>query len=302
MQIGLPFGPTLKCANCERDFELRTVGREQRTKFCTRKCMHRYFDRFERIASRVCAQCGSSYMGRADRKQCPSCHKEGVCSRRRNRTEIRLASLERKLCPECSSPVPHGPRRYCKSACAKVARNRALTGRPKPQRYVVRRCAICLVDFRTAKSTKLQCSRCIRAQMKRDRGKHHGESHRQRAIRLGVQHERVERMKVFEAANWRCQICDIETPRTLLRDHKHLSAPTLDHVIPLSLGGSHTYSNCQCLCRLCNGRKGNRIIDTTNLSHVVALMVGWKRMPSEMARIVSEFGATTTEGGVGKCS
>ncbi|MFC5490617.1 HNH endonuclease [Dokdonella soli] len=30
----------------------------------------------------------------------------------------------------------------------------------------------------------------------------------------------------------------------------------MDHVIPLSLGGTHTWHNTQCLCRSCNVSKG----------------------------------------------
>ena len=73
---------------------------------------------------------------------------------------------------------------------------------------------------------------------------------------MGVRVERVNRIKVFEGAGWKCQICDRETPRSLLKDHRHPLAPTLDHVVPISKGGSHTYDNVQCLCRRCNSHKG----------------------------------------------
>lgn len=34
--------------------------------------------------------------------------------------------------------------------------------------------------------------------------------------------------------------------------------PSVDHVVPLSLGGTHTLDNIQLLCLPCNIRKGNR--------------------------------------------
>jgi len=36
---------------------------------------------------------------------------------------------------------------------------------------------------------------------------------------------------------------------------------TLDHVLPLALGGTHTIDNAQCLCSRCNSKKGARYID-----------------------------------------
>jgi 5-methylcytosine-specific restriction endonuclease McrA len=37
--------------------------------------------------------------------------------------------------------------------------------------------------------------------------------------------------------------------------------PTVDHVIPLSLGGPNTIENVQVLCAVCNSDKGDRIED-----------------------------------------
>ncbi len=40
---------------------------------------------------------------------------------------------------------------------------------------------------------------------------------------------------------------------------------THDHIMPLSKGGLHTWSNAQLLCRACNTSKGTRIIENTQL-------------------------------------
>lgn len=40
---------------------------------------------------------------------------------------------------------------------------------------------------------------------------------------------------------------------------------TMDHVIPLAKGGSHTASNVVPACRVCNSRKGTRLITPTLL-------------------------------------
>jgi 5-methylcytosine-specific restriction endonuclease McrA len=38
-------------------------------------------------------------------------------------------------------------------------------------------------------------------------------------------------------------------------------ADTIDHVIPRSRGGTHTWENCVAACRTCNSRKADRLID-----------------------------------------
>jgi 5-methylcytosine-specific restriction endonuclease McrA len=38
-------------------------------------------------------------------------------------------------------------------------------------------------------------------------------------------------------------------------------ADTIDHVVPRSRGGTHTWENCVAACRACNSRKADRLLD-----------------------------------------
>lgn len=69
-----------------------------------------------------------------------------------------------------------------------------------------------------------------------------------------VEVESVNPIVVFERDKWTCQECGIKTPRKL-RGAMVPNAPELDHIMPISLGGAHSYMNTQCLCRKCNGAK-----------------------------------------------
>jgi 5-methylcytosine-specific restriction endonuclease McrA len=66
--------------------------------------------------------------------------------------------------------------------------------------------------------------------------------------------ERVNRVKVFERDGWRCGICRLPVER---------KDASLDHIVPLSRGGHHTYENCQTAHLKCNISKGARLQEQT---------------------------------------
>lgn len=81
--------------------------------------------------------------------------------------------------------------------------------------------------------------------------------HIRRARQFGVNHERFANSEVFERDGYVCQRCGVKTlPRTHKRHPRH---PNLDHIIPLSKGGTHTRQNVQCLCHSCNWKKRNSV-------------------------------------------
>jgi 5-methylcytosine-specific restriction endonuclease McrA len=84
------------------------------------------------------------------------------------------------------------------------------------------------------------------------------------ARKRGVEAESVNPLKVFEPDGWRCHICHERTPRRL-RGTIDPSAPELDHIVPLSAGGAHSYVNTACACRRCNSAKGARIFGQLRL-------------------------------------
>jgi len=73
---------------------------------------------------------------------------------------------------------------------------------------------------------------------------------RRHAAKLSTQVERINRAIVIERDGSACYICG-----KVLERHEI----TIDHVIPLSKGGSHTYDNLRVACRPCNSRKWNHL-------------------------------------------
>lgn len=65
--------------------------------------------------------------------------------------------------------------------------------------------------------------------------------------------------RVFRESGWVCAACGIDTPE-VLRGTYELNAPEIDHIVPLSRGGTHDRSNLQCLCKSCNSSKGAKLM------------------------------------------
>ena len=68
--------------------------------------------------------------------------------------------------------------------------------------------------------------------------------------------DKINRWDVFERDGWVCQICGEEVDSMLSGTDPR--GPSLDHIIPISKGGTHTHGNVQLAHRRCNTRKGSR--------------------------------------------
>ncbi|MCE5300888.1 MAG: HNH endonuclease [Spirochaetia bacterium] len=58
---------------------------------------------------------------------------------------------------------------------------------------------------------------------------------------------KFSKKSVFIRDNYRCQYCG-----------KHITKPTIDHIIPKSKGGRTGWMNVVTACNLCNNKKGDR--------------------------------------------
>lgn len=117
------------------------------------------------------------------------------------------------------------------------------------------KCKECGCDCETSygDTRSVYCSnKCSRRYNKRIRRK------MERARLRNVKVETVDPIKVFNRDGWRCQICGKKTPKAK-RGSIDERAPELDHIVPLSAGGEHSYANTQCACRQCNARKGGTV-------------------------------------------
>jgi len=161
-------------------------------------------------------------------------------------------------CRDCGADITHAKKSHrTDGRCASCFNTRAMvrvfeTGRRNP----ISRCSACGNEFDRRdrpKFTRTCSEECAREQVKQ-----RNDDHRHRARKHGVTYEPVNVRRVFERDGYRCHICGRKTDRkayesrtwnNYVPNHRY---PTLDHVVPLSKGGGHTYANTACACWKCN--------------------------------------------------
>jgi 5-methylcytosine-specific restriction endonuclease McrA len=76
-----------------------------------------------------------------------------------------------------------------------------------------------------------------------------------RARRRGAKTtERVDPAAVFARDGYKCQICGGRL--AMKQPWPHPKSPTIDHIVPVARGGSHTLANVQAAHMICNSKKG----------------------------------------------
>lgn len=149
--------------------------------------------------------------------------------------------------------TPKGYQKGCRCDPCREAENRRCR-----ERYARRRAAGGYSDPGNVECTCLTCGREFKA------GKLRSFCSRE-CYRNGVgtapDHDwyisRGWRLFIYDRDGWRCQLCG--EPVDMVADTTHPSAPTLDHIVPRSRGGSDDPDNLRLTHRGCNARRQSAI-------------------------------------------
>ena len=79
---------------------------------------------------------------------------------------------------------------------------------------------------------------------------------KRRAMKANVVCKPVCRWKVYKRDNFKCYICGMSV--VVGARNTNYRQATMDHVVPLNLGGHHAEYNLRCCCRRCNAKKNQR--------------------------------------------
>lgn len=256
-----------ECAQCGKAFV--TVRAHQ--KFCSGACRSTARDRANGVRPmqyrqlRDCKSCGKAFKSKSSRYK-TYCTRECAFAAKRQASIARPPKPPKPAKPPvlCTCVVcgvsfqAQHERSTCSVGCSMEKARRAANeaNREKVGDKVSRPCKCCDKVFTPEYGNKRSVFCSDRCSTRFGR-RHQCKNHRHRAKRMGVVYEPVNRLKVFERDGWRCQICSKPTPRKRMGS-MYSNAPELDHRVPMSKGGSHTYSNVQCACRQCNNEKGNK--------------------------------------------
>jgi 5-methylcytosine-specific restriction endonuclease McrA len=94
-----------------------------------------------------------------------------------------------------------------------------------------------------------------------DRCRSHG--HERRSKERGVKVEKFDVSVIYTRDAWVCQLCGKKVDRKLRWPNP--MSKSLDHIVPISLGGEHSRANIQLAHLKCNLSLGNRGIKQTRL-------------------------------------
>lgn len=193
---------------------------------------------------RVCPSCGREFLANCSSQK--TCGRE--CARKPQSTPIFIHS-----CPVCETlfVTPNPIVRNCVQHRGANYANRKRTGG-----LVTKACPNCGDQFSfTHTGSALSRRRCSNCRIESKRRQRHRARDRRRTRTRAQWVEDVNRSDLYERDGWICGICG--DPVDQHADPQTDWAPSLDHVVPLSQGGDHSYANSRTAHRWCNSVRGD---------------------------------------------
>lgn len=252
--------------------------------YCSKECCHKYLAKHQKPRDRknekrsqpkprgpfVCHYCHKEYMTIRSKgegeifcgRDCSYAH------RHENAISLKQSVVHFKKCKIClSSFISRNKQtRSCSDDCRKIYNRNKAHIRNKEQHKSesrVHKCTICSTPYCLVYGTKQlkycsdECYKQSTAYENYQQQKRISRTYWNHRNRVTSGHcEHFSPFEIFDRDKWRCQACFVKTLKRLRGTYKD-NAPELDHIVPLSKGGSHTRTNVRLSCRKCNGSKGN---------------------------------------------
>lgn len=224
---------SIVCVNCGKTF---TPKRADRTTYCSRECAYEH-------NARKCKKCGAQVGASNGSIYCESCNAERLMSKTYKYT-----------CKKCNKEFITKTigKKYC-AQCVDASKN------AKEQRkLLLKTCKECGRPFHPTNLLELFCSETCRKKINHRRN----EVHRRHRLREnGNIDYSISIKSIMDRDGDKCHICGEPCD---CRDYIFTSAghfvagsnyPSIDHLVPVSKGGTHTKGNVKVAHRRCNSLK-----------------------------------------------
>ena len=223
----------------------------------------RYYEKRQDITY-VCQCCGIEYQPK-EKNRDRYCSRECADKQKAINKVERLKRMEEyksiKFCAYCGIVHSAGTSTYCSDKCSKEAQS--LKKRLRTMSYKIVDCKCCGKQFmQEYKKSKVYCSdECVRTYGKAE----HRHARRKRIKENGRVDQGININRLARQENNLCHICHTvcDDSDYKITDEGYFLAgdqyPSIDHVIPLSKGGTHTHDNVRLAHFKCNRDKSDSI-------------------------------------------
>lgn len=243
------------CKNCSKEH----TAKGKHAKFCCERCRTTY-NRNNRGTKQTCIRCSSVFYKYKITEHCTNdCKLEGQKELSIKRELlIRLVKAidpaRKKKCLNCNEIfyANNIGRMYCNDRChyddwySNIKANRTIHDKT---------CVECEEEYSTTRPKSKYCSRTCRRKSE----------WRKEEIRRNIKLKEngnidwdINLKSLFQRDNGKCYLCNCEV--NMDEHHNHNLYGSIDHVIPISKGGTHTWDNVKLAHRKCNSLKGSTMI------------------------------------------
>ena len=251
------------CEYCGEEFwAYKKQGRVR--KYCSREC---YLKSVERDKCK-CQYCGKRFMPKRYNRTTYCSRKCAFEAKRAPSRGIGIVTVY--VCPICGTHVDRF-NGYCSDECRRENNRRwyrenYFVSVSETNEFVEKKCEFCGEVFRTNYYAVHQkycpdknCAKKAARKANNYRGKSLNSRARHYFKRLygfvpPLMYESIKRINVLKRDGYVCQLCGLPIDREAKSPHPH--SPSIDHVISLGAGGSHTYENVHAAHFICNSIKG----------------------------------------------
>lgn len=274
---------TLICEKCKKEFK----SNNKKQKFCSESCIKQYMQ--DKRIKFICKNCGEEffkkpqsncknlfctpkcsfeYRRKSNIKYCLTCNSELKDRNRKYCSEECKIKHKTKeyICHHCNNKFNSTrEKKYCSKECQLEAGRINMRKRLK-NKFIseIKECKYCGKHFATEyKKSKTYCSDECKRKMNNLLSKLHDGKRAERIQRNGEIHNDITLKKLYKKHNGLCSICgekcDYEDYSISKEGYfiANSNYPSIDHIIPIAKGGTHTWNNVQLAHRICNSIKND---------------------------------------------